>query len=632
MEVLAQVVQTGRVCLCGVVAAGTLFGNVVAANPAEVGAWGASIAWPFVPVSALQQADGTVTTWASNEVDAFPTADQFTYAASFDPTSERIVNLPNRRHDMFCAGSSILADGTVLVAGGNPALRLTSRLDGDTWLAEDNMDHARWYGTVVTLAEGDAFATFAKRAGSNSELWQPGVGWSGLPRASMATLEREQNIMNSAGGTGTSGQWFAFMHLAPNGRVFHAGPTPTMHWFDTGGLGGVSAAGTRLGENRVRQFGSSVMYDEGKLLLTGGGDQRFSPSSTASALTIDINGAAPVVRSVANMVRPRTYHNSVVMPNGEVFVVGGNQTGIQFSDGQSVMTPEIWNPDSRQWRAMANHRVPRNYHSIAVLLQDGRILTGGGGLCGPRCGVNHPNVEIFSPPYLFGSDGTPASRPTIEFAGDQARSGGNLFVKTASPVNGFSMVRLGSTTHSNNSDQRFLRVSATPHTDTVYELAVHANPNVIVPGPWWLFALDADGVPSTGHVVNVAVGRADAVAPALPTYADRADAVGTPVSIDLLDGVGGVVSVDVVGLPTGLQATGGRVEGNLQREGQFPVSVFVESAGRTTHARFLWQVSRDGVVTAAGDTAGGSGGGGALWLLALVLIPVSARRRRRRVS
>jgi galactose oxidase len=74
---------------------------------------------------------------------------------------------------------------------------------------------------------------------------------------------------------------------------------------------------------------------------------------------------------------------------------------------------EIWSPDTQSFRVDAPTAVPRTYHSSAVLVPDGRVFVGGGGLCGVNCTVNHPDAEMYSPGYLFNANGTPADRPTI---------------------------------------------------------------------------------------------------------------------------------------------------------------------------------------------------------------------------
>ena len=67
-----------------------------------------------------------------------------------------------------------------------------------------------------------------------------------------------------------------------------------------------------------------------------------------------------------------------------------------------------------RWSSMAAGPEPRNYHSVAVLLPDGRVFSGGGGLCG-TCATNHPDGQIFSPPYFFNSNGSLRTRPSDHF-------------------------------------------------------------------------------------------------------------------------------------------------------------------------------------------------------------------------
>ena len=65
-------------------------------------------------------------------------------------------------------------------------------------------------------------------------------------------------------------------------------------------------------------------------------------------------------------------------------------------------------------------QVTRQYHSSALLLPDGRVLSAGGGICGDCNAVGYlaRNAEIFTPPYLFKDDGSGdlAPRPEITSA------------------------------------------------------------------------------------------------------------------------------------------------------------------------------------------------------------------------
>ena len=55
---------------------------------------------------------------------------------------------------------------------------------------------------------------------------------------------------------------------------------------------------------------------------------------------------------------------------------------------------------------------PRNYHSVALLLKDGRVLASGGGLC-VRVLCEPPNVRVFLATYLFDASGGLRERPTV---------------------------------------------------------------------------------------------------------------------------------------------------------------------------------------------------------------------------
>jgi hypothetical protein len=64
----------------------------------------------------------------------------------------------------------------------------------------------------------------------------------------------------------------------------------------------------------------------------------------------------------------------------------------------AVLEPELYKPDEDKWYLMANMKVDRLYHSNAILLPDGRVMTAGSN---PMRTMNELRIEIFHPPYLF---------------------------------------------------------------------------------------------------------------------------------------------------------------------------------------------------------------------------------------
>ena len=136
-------------------------------------------------------------------------------------------------------------------------------------------------------------------------------------------------------------------------------------------------------------------------------------------------------------------------------------------------------------------------------MPDGRVFSAGGGLCGPTCTTNHFDGQVFTPPYLLTADGKPADRPAITSAPATASNGSSITVQTDRAVTGFSIIRMGTATHSLDTDQRRIALTPTSSADGSYSLTIPADPGIAVPGYWMLFALDANGVPSVAKVIRI---------------------------------------------------------------------------------------------------------------------------------
>ena len=81
-----------------------------------------------------------------------------------------------------------------------------------------------------------------------------------------------------------------------------------------------------------------------------------------------------------------------------------------------MLEADLWDPATEQWTALARMSHQRLYHSTALLLPDGRVLSVGSGQPAASGLTDDYTAEIFSPPYLFRVDGSPAVRPTITSA------------------------------------------------------------------------------------------------------------------------------------------------------------------------------------------------------------------------
>jgi len=474
---------------------------IIPTGERSAGEWSGVINFPIVPVSAANLPDGRVLVWSAEDRFSYGGGLGRTYTAIFDPATatatERLVT--ETGHDMFCPGISMLADGSVFVTGGNSSSKTSIYNPASgSWSAAALLTIARGYQSSATLSNGGVFTVGGSWSGGqgnkDGEVWTSGTGWRrlwGVPDDPIlgpdpAGIYRADN--------------HAWLFGAGNGSVFHAGPSANMNWIDTNGNGSIVSAGSR-GDDAYSMNGNAVMYDIGRILKLGGAPAYENANATNSAYVIDIN-AGVNVRRVAPMAYTRAMHNSVVLPNGQVVVIGGQAYPVPFSDDRSVLAPELWDPATETFTTLAPMQVPRNYHSVALLLPDGRVFSAGGGLCG-SCATNHANAQILTPPYLLNTDGTPAARPSIVSAPASAAHGSSVTITTGSPVSSFALVRMGSVTHSVNTDQRRVPLSHISTGPNTYSVAIPSDPGIAIPGYYMLFALDGEGVPSVARIVRV---------------------------------------------------------------------------------------------------------------------------------
>ena len=466
-------------------------------SPAEsqnAGGWVGPINFPHVPVTAANLPDGRILTYASNQRTSFPTGPEFTYAAVWNPSTGTVNEVNWNQHDMFCGGTVLRADGRFQVMGGRNIVRLSSIFNWqtNTWSRLPEMNDPRWYTASAVLPGGDIFTVSGSGGDNTAERfsgpsWRrySGINWS--PIASLGDIEAN---------------WTPFIFLAPDGRLFHAGPARKMNWIDPEGNGSLIGAGASYPGTWYPKDSAIAMYEPGKLLVAGGLVSGSEETPCNLACTINLYTDPPTVTPIAAMAVPRRFANGIVLPSGEVVVIGGNTSGQKFSDAGSVLNAEIWNPRTGQWRTVAGMSVPRNYHSVALLLTDGRVMAGGSGLAG-NAAVDHANVEIFTPPSLYTATGALAARPALTAAPSTIGHTGRFTVQGTAGLLRFAMIRMASVTHGLTTDQRFFNPAFCESSPGTYELSPHNNRNVMNPGYWMLFGINADGVPTRSRVILV---------------------------------------------------------------------------------------------------------------------------------
>jgi hypothetical protein len=146
---------------------------------------------------------------------------------------------------------------------------------------------------------------------------------------------------------------------------------------------------------------------------------------------------------------------------------------------------------------MASMEVPRLYHSVGLLLPSAEVLAAGGGRRGGA--IDRLSGQIFKPTYLFRG-----ARPTISSAPSRIGYGQSFTVQTpdAQTIAMVSLVRLPAVTHGINMSQSFNRLAFTKAA-TSLSLVAPQNRNHAPPGPYMLFLLNGNGVPSVAKIMLV---------------------------------------------------------------------------------------------------------------------------------
>lgn len=481
------------------------------------GQWGPMIDFPLVPAGAFLLPSGRILTFSAYKNNNYIEKGKgITHTAIYDPVDESVSHLvvDQTEHDMFCPGISLDADGRAILTGGNNG-RKTSIYEptSRSWKKGAEMNLVRGYQSTTTLSDGRIFSiggSWTDGVGAwerkDGEIYDPAPtanNWTMLPGCKVEAM-----LTNDTGKTYRADN-HGWLFGWKDGSVFQAGPSKMMNWYYTKGQGSTVSAGIR-GSNAVDSMaGNAAMYDavSGKILAVGGAPQYegYNATNLAFLITIGEPGTTATTETLQPMRYRRAFSNSVILPDGKVFITGGQETPKTFTDTTAVMVSELWDPVTQTFTEIPEHTVPRTYHSVAILMLDGRVFTGGGGLNGDVL-ENHEDGQIYSPAYLFDSTGALATRPLITgLESSEIKVGATFEITTDTAVTGFSLIRYGSATHTVNTDQRRIPLTPSASVGTTYTVTIPSEPGIALPGYWMLFALNAAGTPSIGRSIKILI-------------------------------------------------------------------------------------------------------------------------------
>jgi hypothetical protein len=473
-------------------------------------------------------------------------------AQLFHLSSETLTNIaqsPNT--DLFCCGHAFLGDGRLIAAGGtrewpisfyegeapeNPHEEM-AHWDGERacWIynhwqgrwvrvrdlafepiagdPDYQQGGGRWYPTLVTLANGSviAFAGHPNHEHTVHEHINPEI-YSAGKDAWEVHADRVLNFRYSVYPRG---------HLIPDGRIFFVSPNQDDDCGIYDPASGDFAAITGLPADKNDSI-SERDFNTVLLPLLPGDNYRAHVlaagwSGEAIRVTVD-DGAWMQAGSRAwdGATPPRRRNGcAVLLPTGQVALVGGVELtdvdgDMRELDSGAILRAEIYTPgidwpsgdyggfSSEQWETDSSDEaaaVPRNYHSVALLLPDGRILTAGSNF---NAGTGHPDVqaekriEIYRPWYFDADDRPQITDSPASVTYDQVFT---IETPDAARVERVAMLRLGSVTHGFDADQRYVGLTIVNRGSSTVTVESPPSGAIAPPGYYMLWIVDDDGLP-----------------------------------------------------------------------------------------------------------------------------------------
>ncbi|KZP19871.1 copper radical oxidase [Athelia psychrophila] len=471
----------------------------------------------------------------------------------------------------FCAGGTVLGNGTWMNVGGNQgvtyggvtltsgngpyddadggkSVRILNPCDNDNcdWETLAQLTTRRWYPTLETLPDGSAiilggdfFGGYVNSHVQNNptyEFWPS----KGAPVASPIlanTLPANLyplTFLLPSGNLLIQSNWATVLldYTAQEEQALQDIPDAVRCYPASGGT-------AMLPLTPANNWTATILFCGGSNIKSNGWETpgfnipQFAASASCVSITPDVSGnyteedPLPEGRSMGNLI---------LLPDGTIWMGNGAATGTAgygnttYTVGQSyadnaLLSPAIYNPAATKgsrWSrdGLSASTIPRMYHSSATLLPDGSVFVSGSN---PNSDYNATakfpteyRVETFYPAYYNKPRPAPQNLPTtLTYGGAYWNLSLTSTDLAGTPGNIANtkvvVIRTGFSTHTINMGMRFVELdsSYTGNSDGSGTLHVaQLPPNAAILAPGpALLFVVVNGVPSLGQMIMVGSGK-----------------------------------------------------------------------------------------------------------------------------
>jgi Domain of unknown function (DUF1929) len=364
----------------------------------------------------------------------------------------------------------------------------------------NSMNYARWYPTLAEMGNGMVMTM------------------SGLDGQGQVTSQSE--MFNPVNNTWTQGPTHGFptypaTFLTENGQLFFTGSSagygPATPAWRTPGFWNVKTNAflpvPGIKDPQDLETSASVLLPPAQkqtVMVLGGGGVGQSDSSTARTALLDMAAPDPQWTPGPNLADPTRYPITVLLPDDNVLVTGGSQyyRGMHGSDNRDT---RIYDTATNSFSWAANSITGRDYHSGGILLPNGSVLTLGGNPLFGNAQDTLPQtfnqeIDVYFPPYMFHGP-----RPRVVSAAGVMKLRHSYIIKVtpASSIQYLRLMRPDNPTHVTDVNQRSIAVKFAQAGPGELKITLPANPNLVPPSYYMLFAVNHQGVPSKAYWVRV---------------------------------------------------------------------------------------------------------------------------------